>query len=768
MIDAAERARDMNLELLASIEMLNGGMAGETAAAAENASANDAAANAALFLGTVNVEASENVERLATRLNDQMDAADKTAAADEVLSSRLNDMRDSAAEAAAAMSTLEYSIAAAGLAADTAAVMARPAMDEWRESIASAAKTAAEAEVLIDNLAGAFDASGADAVLASVGIRDYRDAIAEAAAATAVADKTTEASGKSASVAAGFWARWGNVIHWVVAGSAELLAVVLPAAVAAGAAAFVLYQGAIEQVGFRLTALYGTTEATAAMIGKTTGDVLGLGHAFQTAQNAANPIAYELLGEYVDAAKGHMVDLAQAGLTVDKALAGLGARIDVDLLTQGASLNSLLANMVSDLIEIGQVFGNFGHAILNVAADMPGLAEALLGLLDGLSHVVLFLTNPAWYNFGGHLITIVMGMEEFSRWGGLAVTILGKMGLASAELGGGLFSVERFTGIMQNLIGILPMAALGVANLASRIPILGAALIGETEDVEAAQVATKEWIEGLSTLQTFGIAGTVAGLAIMWIALSSAKTGAEEFADSLQEAADKASNLQVTGVLLNNLAQLAPRLTQATAANDQFSTSLGHTQMAGKAAVGVLTDLRGNQDTYSSALKSTMTQMANVNQGAALPGEDVRDEPGRGRGPRRRRRGEAEQGHHRHGRGGAASAGGDRRADPGVQGDGPGRRHPQQRHERPGRPDRPRGHEGVVAEPGLGSVPLQCDRADLQFRRAEDRHRRDRQRHHDQRQEVRRVRRQGGVLHPGGRLFDDLVQRCRRAGVAEL
>ena len=83
--------------------------------------------------------------------------------------------------------------------------------------------------------------------------------------------------------------------------------------------------------------MYGATEATAAMISKTTGDVLGLGHAFQTAQNAANPIAYELLGDYVNAARSHMVDLAAAGLQVDRALGELAARIDVDLMTSRAA-----------------------------------------------------------------------------------------------------------------------------------------------------------------------------------------------------------------------------------------------------------------------------------------------------------------------------------------------------------------------------------------------------------------------------------------------
>ena len=87
--------------------------------------------------------------------------------------------------------------------------------------------------------------------------------------------------------------------------------------------------------------------------------------------------------------------------------------------------------MVQDLIEIGQVFGNLGHAILNFASDMPGLAEVLLRIADAASRVVLWISElPA------PLITTFMVFEEFSRWGGLLVTILGRLGLATSEPGG--------------------------------------------------------------------------------------------------------------------------------------------------------------------------------------------------------------------------------------------------------------------------------------------------------------------------------------------
>ena len=56
-------------------------------------------------------------------------------------------------------------------------------------------------------------------------------------------DAAAGGAGAGVAVAAGFWARWGTVIHWVVAGGAEFLAVFIPAMVAAGGAAAVMAQG---------------------------------------------------------------------------------------------------------------------------------------------------------------------------------------------------------------------------------------------------------------------------------------------------------------------------------------------------------------------------------------------------------------------------------------------------------------------------------------------------------------------------------------------
>ena len=405
----------------------------------------------------------------------------------------------------------------------------------------------------------------------------------------------------------------------MISGGAELLAVTVPAAIAAGAGAFVLYQGAIEQVGFRLEAMYGATEATAAMINKTTGDVLGLGHAFQTAQNEANPIAYELLGAYVNAARAHMVDLAAAGLQVDRALGELAARIDVDLMTQGAQLNSLLAHMVPDLIEIGQLFGNLGHAVLNLAADMPGLAELLLKIADAASRVVLWVSElPA------PLITTFMVFEEFSRWGGLLVTILGKLGLATSSLEGKFFSLSRFGGILSNVFKAIPMlAANAVQGLGSLMQAIasdeyafgraGTAVKGFGEDLEAGIADIPMWQAALAAL-------AIGGFAFL-IAKTWDSTGATQaWVASTERAVTAASNLAVAAVAANALAADTTRLAQAQ--REQATTAQNVSDATGAASrfaqnyATAQGAAAGNTQALTAEQRQLVTQLGTVASGA--------------------------------------------------------------------------------------------------------------------------------------------------------
>ena len=185
------------------------------------------------------------------------DAVAYLAAMDDMIAKAMEfaEAADAAAEAAAKI----------GLVADDMAVMVGAAAGRVND--------------LRDSLAG-MDAA-ADAAASALG--DVRTRAAEVAAANGLAAASTvglaagaDAAGTAAWTAAGFWARWGTVVHWVVAGSAELAAVLIPAAVAAGAWAAVWLQGTTN-VYQHIMSVYGATEAMANAGAETAGQMLGLG-----------------------------------------------------------------------------------------------------------------------------------------------------------------------------------------------------------------------------------------------------------------------------------------------------------------------------------------------------------------------------------------------------------------------------------------------------------------------------------------------------------
>ena len=184
-----------------------------------------------------------------------------------------------------------------------------------------------------------------------------------------------------------------NAIHWIVGVSAETLAVTIPAIIALGAGLDVASQGATNMYN-HMVALWTAAESMGGAFNTTMGKVFGLKDVLQYAQDAANPGVYELLGSVINDCKEQFGDLAVAGLQVVHMFDEFAARITVDLRGPWASeTQGLLANMVPDLQEIGQVFGNLGHAILNFASDMPGLAEVLLKIVDAISGVILWLSS---------------------------------------------------------------------------------------------------------------------------------------------------------------------------------------------------------------------------------------------------------------------------------------------------------------------------------------------------------------------------------------
>ena len=445
------------------------------------------------------------------------------------------------------------------------------------------------------------------------------DVIAHLAALKVAQDSSTRSGGTWL----GYWRLSSTAIHWIIAGTAELLAVLAPAIVAAGAWAAVWVQGATN-VYQHLTAAFDATEALGQQAGKTYGEMLGLHDVLQQAQNAANPYVYQALGAALNIVKEDSGGLVSVGTEMGMAFDRFAAQVVADFQKGGQAaqtMGDILAHMGSDLHDIGQFFVSLGAAIGSFASQMPGLAEFLLGTLDHLADLLKVIIEVAGeFRVGSwSILTFVLALEEFNRWGSLAVGGMDKLGLATTELSGKTGSYflmgDRFIGILKNLIGVLPLAAFAVAGLVQKIPLIGAALLGTTEELNAAKVATMKWIKGLSALQTIGIVATAAGLAFMVYELNEGQTQMQKLADSTQKAAQAASNMDVLPVISSNLRELSSATAEA---EQQLNAFTGTGERSGQVAVSLAGGWKG-------ATIANIDYRNAVTQGNAATAQQVQD-----------------------------------------------------------------------------------------------------------------------------------------------
>ena len=223
--------------------------------------------------------------------------------------------------------------------------------------------------------------------------------------------------------------------------------------------------------------------------------------------------------------------------------------------------SGLISMGVQDLTEFGQILGNIGHALLNFASAMPGLAEVLLKIIDGISGVILWLSKlPPW------IITTVMVIEELFRWGGLLVGIFAQIGSAIAGMGFlGLPIIGKIVSQFGEMFQNLALGAVGfVGNLGKMTTVIGkfvtgaedagGALTGFDEAATTAIMGTSTGMIGLGVAAAAGFAAL-----IMWAARS--KTAMQQWTDSLVSAVNTAQGLQQIGQTYTSLAQVTSTLT---------------------------------------------------------------------------------------------------------------------------------------------------------------------------------------------------------------
>ena len=253
----------------------------------------------------------------------------------------------------------------------------------------------------------------------------------------------------------------GGIIHWIVAGGSELAATLLPAMIALGAGASVMLEG-FGDIYTRMNAVNTVGQSLGGTFGKTVGQILGMGDALQKAQTAADPKVFELLGAAINGVNESSGQFVQMGSQLVPILDQFAAKIDVDLKNGMTQFSGLIGKGVEDLVEFGQILGNIGHALLNFASDMPGLAEVLLKIIDAISGVILWLSKlPA------PIITTIMVIEELFRWGGLLVGVFAQIGSAMAGMG---FLGSRSSGRSSLQFGeMFKMLALGAVGFVGNL-----------------------------------------------------------------------------------------------------------------------------------------------------------------------------------------------------------------------------------------------------------------------------------------------------------
>jgi hypothetical protein len=429
----------------------------------------------------------------------------------------------------------------------------------------------------------------------------------------------------------GWWGLTRNAIHWIISGSAELLAVLIPATVAASAWALVWMQGS-AMVQQHMTALYNATEALGQKAGQTFGNFLGLKSSLQAAQDAANPDVYQALGGALNTVKETSGGLAQAGLSMGRIFDTFMGRLVYDFSSAGkagSTLHTALKSMVPDLTGLGQVFGNLGHGLALFAVQMPGLAEVLLHTLAGVLGLATGLLQlSSDIHVGGvSLITLVLGFEEVNRWGGLLVNLFGRMGMASETLATGMFSPARAAGVLKNVLLALPM---GIATLTSTVGSymtkaasaesatgrLGLAMRNVGADATDAMA-------GMSTWTALGIAAAAVAIGFLIYKLASAKSSAQEFGDTLQAAVNKAGNLTVLSTIGSNLSALQGKLNETKAGFDSYAVAAGQAGDSSRrmgtgalSAVSAVSKAIAAQQTYHGSQIQQIQDASNVVAGA--------------------------------------------------------------------------------------------------------------------------------------------------------
>jgi len=391
--------------------------------------------------------------------------------------------------------------------------------------------------------------------------------------------------------------------HIAIDSVIEALAVLVPAitVVAAGLGAFgIAGVDAAKQVMQQFQALHTVSDATGKTIAPMTGNLEKL-------HNAVRPQVFQLLGDAIQIAGNKTGIFNKLALGTGSVIDKIAAHITVLATSAGSGLNTFLAAGEKDAKLLGQFLMNIGNAIFNLikVSQQTHIADFLLQGLVAASKLLDLITK-----LPTPLLAIVVGLHGLYLWGGLAATGLLRLIAPLVRItsaAGGIHATESAVkGLadsatpLERLKAAFSDISTGAQNIPGRIKGIGTA--GAEAGTKVGLLERAGTLLSAVPIAGWAAAGVIA-FAALTLALGTVRSAAVQFASTLVDAVNRASNAQVMGVLNKGLADLNARLSQA---------KVGAAGMSDATATMSRALERQNQATNSAASNIVAYQQAQV------------------------------------------------------------------------------------------------------------------------------------------------------------
>jgi hypothetical protein len=321
------------------------------------------------------------------------------------------------------------------------------------------------------------------------------------------------------------WLAGASYLHLLVDGFVELAAVVIPAAIALtafGIAAVPTVQDIVQHMQNLNTVVQATGQNMYPLTG-----------AFNKMADAAKPYVYQLFGDALNIAGQKSGFMQQIVSSTGAAVAQLGARFTVAM-TNGQGLGAIMGNASVDVAKLGDVFGNLGGILGSVFKSVPGYANVLLTLADGVSKVAE---------------NVVRTGQPILAWG-------------LAAHGAFLYAGLAATGFAN----IMPKILSGVGNLVGNLGAVDGKLASFGAAGEKAASGLRGFgvaAAGASALPWGWIALAAAGILAIALAARSAHDATVNWLNSMQQTLQAMHAVQAFNVLSNDQIQIESRLAAA-------------------------------------------------------------------------------------------------------------------------------------------------------------------------------------------------------------